>query len=840
MSTHNSLTGYFRRFIQNYATKAKPLTELLVKDSTWEWNARHRDSFELLKQELTSDNVLAMYSPNAYTEVHTDASNLGLGGIMLQKDGNGQMRPVMYVSRQTTVDERKYHSNELETLSVVWVLEKLRVYLIGLTGYFRRFIQNYATKAKPLTELLVKDSTWEWNARHRDSFELLKQELTSDNVLAMYSPNAYTEVHTDASNLGLGGIMLQKDGNGQMRPVMYVSRQTTVDERKYHSNELETLSVVWVLEKLRVFLIGINFVIVSDCSALRSTFAKKHLIPRIARWWLKIQEYNFEVQHRAGTQMCHVDALSRNPVDPGEDTEGAHRAGTQMCHVDALSRNPVDPGEDTEGAQGLTVLYQILDEPDWLTLAQRQDPKIQEIVDILTNKNKNSGINKKIMTEYEMRYGRLYRRIEEQILWVVPDKARGRIVKKCHDNMAHPALDKTIANIRKFYWFPRLRRYVKGYIGSCLECLYLKYPGGKRPGALHSTDKIGVPYHTIHMDHLGPFIKSRKGNSYLLVSIDGFTKHTMLRPVRNTQSEPTAKFLKDICQLFGPPTRVITDRGTAFTGKPFETCCKERNIVHVRNATQTPRANGQCERVNRVLTPAIASLSKDPEGRDWDEVIPQIQWTLNNMSHRTTKETPFFFLFGYNPRDFQGSPLHDEMLQWMSTDRDLTQERKLAHDRIKEDQAEQQRRYNQKRSRGETFTEGDLVLVKREIQYTGDSRKLLPRYKGPYIITKTLPHDRYIVEDLPETQRTQKFYKGVVAIDDLKRFEVRSVDEDGEERENDEEVAQDERELGVIQVEDDKENKDKRIKTRSKYLHEYVVGFSGTKRSDGWPNVSYE
>ncbi|KAK9688368.1 Reverse transcriptase (RNA-dependent DNA polymerase) [Popillia japonica] len=141
-----------------------------------------------------------------------------------------------------------------------------------------------------------QDSSWEWNARHRDSFELLKQELISDNVLAMYSPTAYTEIHTDSSNLGLGGIMLQKDGNGQMRPVI----------------------------------------------ALRSTFAKKHMIPRIARWWLKIQECSFEVQHRAGMQMCHVDALSRNPVDPGEDTEGA---------------------------QGLTVLYQTLDEPDWLTLA---------------------------------------------------------------------------------------------------------------------------------------------------------------------------------------------------------------------------------------------------------------------------------------------------------------------------------------------------------------------------------------------------------------------------------------------------------------------------------------
>ncbi|KAK9686325.1 RNase H-like domain found in reverse transcriptase [Popillia japonica] len=183
----------------------------------------------------------------------------------------------------------------------------------------------------------------------------------------MYSLNASTDIHTDASNLGFGGlIMLQKNGNGQMRPVMYVSRQTSIDERKYHSTELEILSVVWVLEKLRVYLVGISFMIVSNCRALRSTFGKKHLIPCIARWWFKIQEYNFEVPHRRGTQMCHVDALSRNPVDPGEHTE------------DKI------PGFTTEGAQGLTVFYQTLDEPNWLTLAKRQDPRIHEIVDMHT------------------------------------------------------------------------------------------------------------------------------------------------------------------------------------------------------------------------------------------------------------------------------------------------------------------------------------------------------------------------------------------------------------------------------------------------------------------------
>ncbi|KAK9727837.1 Reverse transcriptase (RNA-dependent DNA polymerase) [Popillia japonica] len=592
------LTGFFRRFIKDYAKISKPLTKLLSKSSEWIWGNEQEAAFEKLKQELAGDNVLILYSHEwiwgneqeaafeklkqelagdnvlilysheAYTELHTDASQLGLGAALLQRGPDGLMRPVVYISRQTTPDEvyisrqttpdeSKYHANELETLGVIWAMEKL-------------------------------------------------------------------------------------------------SRQTTPDESKYHANELETLCVIWAMEKLRVYLIGRPFTIVTDCSALRSTFSKKHMVSRVARWWLRSLEFSFEIRHRPGTQMCHVDALSRNPA--GEP-------------------------EETECAAGLLVLANSFEESDWLCILQKQDSKIRDIVEILNKETKNTEEEKRVDREYEIRDGRLFKKDMDNVLWVVPKRARWQITKKWHDDIGHPALGKTLAKIKENFWWPRMRNYVKGYIGTCIECLYNKVPGGKR-------------------------------------QVDGFTKFTMLKQVRNTTSIVTAKVLEGIINLMGAPFRVITDRGTSFTGSAFKKLCREKRIDHVLNATSTARANGQVERINRYVTPSLASLCKDDEHRDWDKHVSRIQWGINNTIHGATKMTPFGLLFNYEPRNIDGDIIQKEIL----TDQiqgDVNERRQKAIMRIRDDQAKQRKRYNKKRAEAQDYQPGDLVLVRREAPSTG-------------------------------------------------------------------------------------------------------------------------
>lgn len=101
-------------------------------------------------------------------------------------------------------------------------------------------------------------------------------------------------------------MLLQQQENGEWKAVAYASWQTTATEEKYHSFELEALAVVFSIQKFKVYVTGIKFGVVTDCSALRLAWSKRDLSPRIARWWLDLQEYDFDVEHRPGTSMVHA------------------------------------------------------------------------------------------------------------------------------------------------------------------------------------------------------------------------------------------------------------------------------------------------------------------------------------------------------------------------------------------------------------------------------------------------------------------------------------------------------------------------------------------------------
>jgi len=200
----------------------------------------------------------------------------------------------------------------LERMEMPRSVKQIRQFL-GLANFFRKFVENFATIVEPLTRLTRKDIPWSWGDAQERAFHTIKDKLTTRPVLTIFDPNRHTEVHTDASAIGIGAMLLQQV-DGRMAVVSYYSRQNTADQRCYHSYELETMAVVLALRYFRVYLLGIKFKVVTDCNAVRSTFVKRDLLPRIGRWWLEVQEFTFDIEYRAGSKMAHADALSRNPI----------------------------------------------------------------------------------------------------------------------------------------------------------------------------------------------------------------------------------------------------------------------------------------------------------------------------------------------------------------------------------------------------------------------------------------------------------------------------------------------------------------------------------------------
>jgi len=130
-------------------------------------------------------------------------------------------------------------------------------------------------------------------------------------ILSIYNPGDETELHYDASSRDFGAVLLQRKSDKKFHPIFYFSRKTTEVESRYHSYELETLTIVYTLRRFRIYLQGIPFKIVTDCNTLVMTLHKKDINPRIARWALELQNYDCSTEHRPGKRMQHVDALSR-------------------------------------------------------------------------------------------------------------------------------------------------------------------------------------------------------------------------------------------------------------------------------------------------------------------------------------------------------------------------------------------------------------------------------------------------------------------------------------------------------------------------------------------------
>ena len=592
---------------------------------------------------------------------------------------------------------------------------------VCLASYFRRFIPHFSIIAKPLYDLARKNARFEFSDAHYEAFKNLKNHLISKPILAVYSPTAETELHCDASITGFGAMLMQKQSDSIFRPVSFFSQRTTPAEAKYHSFELECLAVVYALKRYKIYLMGLKFKIITDCDSFRLTLNKQEINPRISRWAMLLQNFDYEVQHRPGTRMSHVDALSR-------------------CHAVLVVES--NTFEQT------------------LALCQSRDEGIQKIREELEQRD---------LPFYELQNGLVYRKDRsKKLLFYVPRSMETNVIRVFHDDLGHLGTEKVINNLTKLYWFPKVHDKVKEHIANCLKCIEFSPVSGKREGFLHSIPKENLPFRTIHIDHMGPLEKSTQGNRHVLVIIDAFTKFVRLYPCKSTTTAEAIRKLKDYFRAYSKPKRMISDRGTAFTSADFKQFTEAEDVQHVLIAVSTPRANGQVERVNRVLTPALAKLAENP--KKWDLALVRVEFSLNNTICRSTGEIPSRLLFGVEQIGETNDHLRLILEEMQEPERNLDIIREEAGKMITASQATNEKRFNEKRKEPTDYNVGDYVMVRNVDTTAGINKKLLPKFKGPYEVKKILDYDRYVIGDIDGFQITQIPYTGIFAPEHMKPY----------------------------------------------------------------------
>jgi len=181
---------------------------------------------------------------------------------------------------------------------------------LGLVGYYRNFIDQFAKLAEPITALTRANTPFVWSRQCQDAYDELKERLVTEPILAFPNFTKPFILHTDASDVAIGAVLAQRDEEGREKVIGYASKSMSPAERRYTVSERECLAVVHWVKAYRPYLYGSKFEVVTDHQALQWLFKMKDSSSRLTRWSLKLQEYDFTIVHRAGRRHANADAMT--------------------------------------------------------------------------------------------------------------------------------------------------------------------------------------------------------------------------------------------------------------------------------------------------------------------------------------------------------------------------------------------------------------------------------------------------------------------------------------------------------------------------------------------------
>lgn len=179
---------------------------------------------------------------------------------------------------------------------------------MGLTGYYRRFVERFSKIAKPITTLHRRGVRYEWNEECHRAFSELKRLVTSAPILRVPDMDKDFIVCTDASNQRLSAVLMQDRG-----VITYASRKLKPHEELHATHDLELAAVVLALNIWRYYLVGRSFMLKRDHQSLQYLFTQRDLNARQRQWSEFLSEYDFGISYIKGKENVVADALSRRP-----------------------------------------------------------------------------------------------------------------------------------------------------------------------------------------------------------------------------------------------------------------------------------------------------------------------------------------------------------------------------------------------------------------------------------------------------------------------------------------------------------------------------------------------
>ncbi|KAL0399243.1 UNVERIFIED_CONTAM: Retrovirus-related Pol polyprotein from transposon.6 [Sesamum radiatum] len=479
----------------------------------------------------------------------------------------------------------------------------LRAFL-GLTGYYRRFVHQYASIAGPLTDVL-KGPHFRWTPEATAAFAALKSALLSLPVLHLPDFSRPFDVTTDASQFAVGAVLSQ-----QHHPIAFFSKKMSPRMQAASAYEREMYAITEAVRKWRQYLLGRKFHIYTDQKSLRGLITQTVQTPAQQRWLTKLLGFDFEIHYTPGRENRVADALSRYP------------SATALFFTAVSSSSPA-------------LLARLR---DYFT----HHPAGVSFISHLQQKPEGS-----------LQFSSQHRLVFFKERLYIPDfdDIRPSLLNEFHSTPigGHSGVRATLARLAASFYWPKMMFDVKQFIQQCAICQQSKYSTQRPMGTLQP---LPIPRHVwedISMDFI-THLPASNGKTVIWVVVDRLSKyaHFVSLPTHFTRASLAASFSEAIYKLHGMPRTIVSDRDKVFISHFWSALFKLSGTTLMYSSAYHPQTDGQTEVLNRVLETFLRCFVSEMPHR-WARFIHLAEFWYNSTHHSSIGMPPFQALYGRAP-----------------------------------------------------------------------------------------------------------------------------------------------------------------------------------------------
>lgn len=601
--------------------------------------------------------------------------------------------------------------------------KQLRNFL-GLAGYYRKYVRNYGSISKPLTQLLHKNTPFIWTSVSQTAFVTLKSALSSAPVLALPDFSSPFIVETDACDLGIGAVLLQKD-----HPIAFVSRALGPRNRGLSTYEKEYMAILLAVEHWRSYLQHSEFVIRTDHASLAHLTDQRLHTPWQHKVFTKLLGLQYTIVYKKGTENRVADALSRRPHTESE--------------LFALSSC----------------------QPVWLMTiidAYQQDPTALELLQQL-------AIHPISEDGFTLQKGLIRKNGK---IWIPAVVAlQNAIIHELHPSpvAGHSGIPVTLRRLKQLFYWKGMSSSVHSFVRHCTVCQQAKPDRAKYPGLLQPLPVPDAAWQVVSMDFIEGLPKSGRYNCILVV-VDKFSRYAHFIPLSHpfSAADVALAYMDNVFKLHSLPEQIISDRDRIFNSQFWRQMFTLTGTTLSMSSSYHPETDGQTERVNQCLEGYLRCFAHACPTK-WIQWLSLAEFWYNTSMHSALGKSPFEVLYGHAPRHFgltvDSACAVPDLQTWLQ-DRQLMQDLLRQHlERIRARMKHQADKRRTERS----FAVGDMVFLKLQpyVQSSVAPRahhKLLFKYYGPYAVLARVGEVAYKL-NLPENSRIHP----VVHVSQLKK-----------------------------------------------------------------------